>query len=75
MGLSFSGKTILFSGLLFTTIAFFSPHGFAYQKGDTLVRAGTALIDPREDSDSREKASDALAALATSPSGAPPGRA
>ena len=52
MSCNFSGKTLLFSGLLFATIAFFSPHGFAYQKGDTLVRAGIAVIDPREDSDS-----------------------
>jgi len=52
MSCGFSGKAVLFSILLSITITFFSPPGFAYQKGDILVRAGIGLIDPREDSDS-----------------------
>jgi len=32
--------------------ALFSHNGFAYQKGDILIRAGMAVIDPREESDS-----------------------
>ena len=52
MSSGFTGRAMLFPVFLFVTITFFSPHGFAYQQGDTLVRAGIALIDPREDSDS-----------------------
>lgn len=53
MNCSFTGeKALLFPGLLFMVITFFSPHGSAYEQGDRLVRAGIALIDPREDSDS-----------------------
>ncbi len=36
---------------MLVTIALFSQQGFAYQKGDFLVRAGIAILDPREESD------------------------
>ena len=48
----FSENIFLLRLVVWTAIALFSPCGFAYQKGDFLVRVGVAVIDPREDSDS-----------------------
>lgn len=48
----FSENIFLLHLAVWIATMLFSPFGFAYQKGDVLVRAGVAVIDPREDSDS-----------------------
>jgi len=48
----FQGRLFLLSGLLSIAFSLSSPHAYAYQKGDTLVRVGIAFMDPREKSDS-----------------------
>ena len=48
----FSENVFLLRLVVWVAIMLLSPYGLAYQKGDFLVRAGVAVIDPREDSDS-----------------------
>ena len=51
MNFEFPSNTSVGCGVALISLITFSPLSFAHQKGDILVRAGAAYIDPKVDSD------------------------